>query len=80
VTPRLPEHCGALYAEMNVTLLVPVRSSWLFLCVRRLFFGLEPVIDFGVRLIAALNIKFVSATADAFFKRKLLDRGFLRAS
>src|SRR6266852_8246417 len=57
----------------------PVRHSRLFLSVKRLFFGLEPVIKFGAGLIAVLDIEFVSAAADAFFERKFLDRGFLYA-
>jgi hypothetical protein len=32
--------------------------------------------EFRARLIAALDIEFVSATLDAFFERKRLDRGF----
>jgi hypothetical protein len=46
----------------------------LFLSLKHFFFGLEPVIELGARLIAALDIEFVSATADAFFERRRLDR------
>ena len=38
------------------TLRAPVRSPRLFLSVKHLFFGLDPVIDFGAGLIAALDI------------------------
>ena len=47
-----------------------------FQSFKHLFFGLEPVIDFRARLIAALDIEFVGTTADEFFERKRLDRGF----
>ncbi len=49
---------------------------WLVLILKHLFFGLGPIIKFGAGLVAALDIEFVSATADAFFERKRLDRGF----
>ena len=62
---------------MNVSVTGSCGNSRLFVSVKRLFFGLEPVIGFGAGLIAVLDIEFVSATADAFFERKLLDRGFL---
>jgi hypothetical protein len=41
--------------------------------VKHLFFGLEPVIEFGARVIAALDIELVGATADAFltFQRRV---------
>jgi ABC-type antimicrobial peptide transport system permease subunit len=55
-------------------------SSQLFLSVKRLFFGLEPVIGFAAGLIAVFDIEFVSAAADAFFERKFLDQGFLCAA
>jgi hypothetical protein len=42
--------------------------------LKRLFFGLGPIIKVGTGLIAALDIEFVSATADAFFERRRLDR------
>jgi hypothetical protein len=47
--------------------LAPVRFPWLFLGLEQLFFGLKPIIEFGARLIAVLDIQFVSATADALF-------------
>jgi hypothetical protein len=51
-------------------------SKRLFPSLKHLFFGLGPIIKFGAGLIAALDIEFVSATADAFFERKRLDWGF----
>jgi len=53
------------------------RRSRSFLNVKRLFLSLEPVIHFGAELIAALDIEFISATAEWFFERKLLNNGFL---
>jgi hypothetical protein len=50
---------------------------WLFGGAQNFFFGLKPIIEFGARLIAAFDIEFVSATADAFFERKGIDQGFL---
>ena len=49
----------------------------LFGRAQNLFFGLKPIIEFGARLIAVLDIEFVSATLDTFFERKRLDRAFL---
>jgi hypothetical protein len=48
----------------------------LFLSVEHLFFGVEPVIELGARLIAARDIELVSAAANAFFETKRRDRGF----
>jgi hypothetical protein len=50
---------------------------WLFGSAQNLFFGLKPIIEFGARLIAAFDIEFLSATADAFFERKHVARSFL---
>jgi hypothetical protein len=79
VTPNVSKHGRTALSRDHVTLLVPACRSLLFLRLKRLFFGLEPVIDFGARLIAALYIEFVSAAANAFIERKLLDHGFLCA-
>jgi hypothetical protein len=56
--------------------LAPIPLLMAFLSLKNLLFGLEPIIEFRARLIAALDIQFVSATLDAFFERKRLDRGF----
>src|SRR5580700_4069314 len=44
-----------------------------------LIFGQEPVVYFRTGLIASLEVEFVSAFADAFFKMKRLERCFLCA-
>jgi hypothetical protein len=60
---------------MNISVAGSCDSSPLLLSVKRLFFDLEPVIKLGAGLIAVLYIEFVSAAVDAFFERKVLDRG-----
>ena len=39
-------------------------------------FGLEPVIDFGARLIAAQDVEFVGSSPDSFFERTGRDLRF----
>jgi len=42
---------------------------------KNLLLRLEPVVELGDRMIAALDVKFVSALTDSFFAWKCLDQG-----
>ena len=55
----------------------PARIGFLLLCLKHLFFGLEPVVEFRARLITSLDVEFVGSSPDSFFVRKRLDRGFV---
>ena len=61
---------------VNLVLKAPIPLLMAFQSLQHLLFGLEPIIEFRARLIAALDVEFVSATLNLFFERKRLDRGF----
>jgi hypothetical protein len=48
-----------------------------FLHSKNLFFGLEPVVNFRARLIAAQDVELVGPATDLVFNGKCFDRGFL---
>jgi len=45
----------------------------LLLCLKHLFFGLEPVVEFRARLIPSLDVEFVGSSPDSFLEWKRLD-------
>jgi hypothetical protein len=71
---RAPSASASRLANLAFLASIPLLMA--FQSFKHLFFGLEPIIECGARLIAALDVKFVRATADQFFKRNRIGRGF----
>ena len=45
----------------------------LLLCLKHLFFGLEPIVELRARLITLLDVEFVGSSPDSLFEWKRFD-------